>query len=141
MGTTIRPELSKNNKYYVSKHRYYELKHHCLQYPTWKKAYDSLGLSIINSNHNVLVTNKDKTHVTDPTSRIALQMLYYSNRMQLIDRVANDTDPELAHYIVRAVTENLSYTYLSQTLNIPCSRDTYYDRYRRFFWLLNRAKD
>lgn len=39
MGTIIRPELSEKNKYWLEKHRYYELKHFCLQYPLWKQAY------------------------------------------------------------------------------------------------------
>lgn len=39
MATRIRPELAENNKYWISKHRYYELKHYCLQYPLWKSAY------------------------------------------------------------------------------------------------------
>ena len=42
MGTRIRPELSEKNKYWISKHRYYELKHFCLQYPLWRKAYAAL---------------------------------------------------------------------------------------------------
>ena len=46
MGTTIRPELSEKNPYWIERHRYYELKHFCLQYPIWKKAYAALdGLS------------------------------------------------------------------------------------------------
>lgn len=32
MGTTIRPELSEKNPYWIERHRYYELKHFCLQY-------------------------------------------------------------------------------------------------------------
>ena len=43
MGTVIRAELSENNKYWISKHRYYELKHFCLQYPIWKKAYAAIN--------------------------------------------------------------------------------------------------
>lgn len=42
MSTTIHPELSKKNEYWIEKHRYYELKHFCLQYPIWKEAYQSL---------------------------------------------------------------------------------------------------
>ena len=42
MGTTVRPELSKKNRYWISKARYYELKHFCLQYPGWRKAYSEL---------------------------------------------------------------------------------------------------
>ena len=39
MGTVIRPEISEKSKYWIDKHRHYELKHFCLQYPRWKKAY------------------------------------------------------------------------------------------------------
>ncbi len=40
MSTTIRPELSDKNKYWIDRHRYYELKHFCMQYDIWKQAYD-----------------------------------------------------------------------------------------------------
>ena len=47
MATTIRPELSEKNPYWIERHRYYELKHFCLQYPIWKKAYAALdGLTL-----------------------------------------------------------------------------------------------
>ena len=54
MATTIRAEISDKNKYYIDKHRHYELKHFCLQYPSWKKAYadfddTSISLSTIES--------------------------------------------------------------------------------------------
>lgn len=41
MSTTIRPEVSEKNQYWIEKHRYYELKHFCLQY---KELYSHLGL-------------------------------------------------------------------------------------------------
>ena len=34
-----RAEVSKKNKYYISKHRYYELKHFCLQYKEWEDGF------------------------------------------------------------------------------------------------------
>lgn len=37
MGNIIRAEVSESNPYWIEKHRYYELKHFCLQYPTWKR--------------------------------------------------------------------------------------------------------
>lgn len=39
MATVIRAEISEKNKYWIDKHRHYELKHFCLQYPEWKRAY------------------------------------------------------------------------------------------------------
>ena len=60
MGTVIRPEITKKNKYWIEKHRYYELKHFCLQYPIWRKAYAALdGLtSQVTRRQNVLKRNR-----------------------------------------------------------------------------------
>lgn len=49
-------------------------------------------------------------------------------------------DPSLADYILKAVTEGYSYTYLKTMLGIPCGRSMYFDRYRKFFWLLSKVR-
>lgn len=139
MATLIRPEVSRKNKYWIDKHRHYELKHFCLQYPKWKKAYaDLLDLGITLSKTDDV---RRGSVMGNPTERIALQKAYYSERIKMVERAAMDSDEYLWKYILRAVTEGLSYTYLKTKLDIPCSRDTYYDRYRRFFWLLSEARD
>lgn len=139
MATLIRPEVSRKNKYWIDKHRHYELKHFCLQYPKWKKAYaDLLDLSIsVSKIDNVRTSNLPG----NPTEKYAMQKAYYAERIKMVERAAMDADEYLWKYILRAVTEGLSYTYLKTKLDIPCSRDTYYDRYRRFFWLLSEARD
>lgn len=67
MGTTIRPEISKKNRYWIDKHRYYELKYFCLQYPTWKKAHSSLD-SNVNNNGNANYNNADNDNDVLPDS-------------------------------------------------------------------------
>lgn len=138
MGTNIRPELSEKNKYKIEKHRYYELKHFCLQYPIWKKAYAALdGLSRRPSDLEVFAETKS---CSDPTANCALAKAFYSERIDMIERTALNTDSELASYILKAVTEDLSYDTLKARLDIPCCKDTYYDRYRKFFWRLNKER-
>lgn len=139
MATTIRPEVSIKNRYYIDKHRHYELKHFCLQYPKWKKSYiecldSDIPLSMIEGV-------QDPGGVYDPTSTRAVTRAYYSKRMELLEQVAKDADKYLWTYILKAVTEGLSYTYLKTKLDIPCGKDMYYDRYRRFFWLLSEIRD
>lgn len=56
-------------------------------------------------------------------------------------QVAIATDAELSSYILKGVTEGWSYDILKARLNIPCCKDVYYNLYRRFFWLLNKARD
>lgn len=138
MATVIRAEISEKNKYWISKHRHYELKHFCLQYYTWKKMYSELdGFG----RHADNTTNSRTNIPGDPTANCVEIKETYLERMDLIKRTAYDADPFLADYIFKAVTENLSYTYLKTKLNIPCGRDMYYDRYRRFFWLLSKSRN
>lgn len=139
MATVIRPELSVKNKYWIDKHRHYELKHFCLQYPIWKRTYaalDELSMTISKFEY----TGSSNTP-GDPTSKCALRKAYYKERISLIEDIAIQADSYLYTYILKAVTENLSYTYLKAKLDIPCGRDMYYDRYRKFFYLLSEARN
>ena len=138
MGTVIRPELSSKNKYWIERHRYYELKHFCMQYSTWKKTYVALeGFS--KQPADLVIFSKTNT-CSDPTAKCAEAREFYLDRIEMVEQCAWDTDPELYNYILKGVTEECSYEYLKTSLGIPCSRDTYYDRYRKFFWLLNKAR-
>lgn len=139
MATIIRPAISEKNKYWIDKHRHYELKHFCLQYPEWKKAYAEFSdVSIPLSMMERIPTSNIPG---DPTAKRALMRTYYSDKIKLIEKIALETDIYLYNYILRAVTEGLSFTYLKTRLDIPCGKDMYYDRYRRFFWLLSKARD
>ena len=139
MATLVRAEISKKNKYWISKHRHYELKHFCLQYPDWKRAYAlrsgrSACLTTLTSslvNHN---------HLYSPISDNSM-LSNYARQIELIEKIAIETDPYLYDYILLGVTEGRSYTYLRTMLGMPCGRDMYYDRYRKFFWLLNELRD
>lgn len=138
MATIIRPEISKDNKYWISKHRYYELKHFCLQYPNWKR----IVLDVYSSNTSTSIVERipSTNRPSDPTGNLAILNLYYLERIKLIENIAAETDKALSYYILKGVTEGLSYTYLKTRLDIPCGRDMYYDRYRRFFWLLSQER-
>lgn len=139
MGTKIRPELSKKNKYWIPRHRYYELKHFCLQYPEWKEQYTNL--SSVPTPKLTDRVFRNIGHHSDPTERCAERKIFYQCRIAMLEQVAVLTDKDLAKYILMAVTYGHSYTYLKAKLDIPCSKDTYYDRYRKFFWILSDLRD
>ena len=139
MATVIRPAISENNKYYIDKHRYYELKHFCLQYKEWKKAYEACNEAIIFASTVDRMPSGNTT--SDLTAKYALKKARYAERIKLIEKAAKESDDFLHPYILKAVTEGLSYTYLKTRLEIPCGRDMYYDRYRRFFWILSELRD
>lgn len=136
MSTKIRPELSPKNKYWTDRHRYYELKHFCLQYPIWKKV--RANFDSMNTWHLRSISKGNE--ISDPTERDAFARLFYTQRIELVERVARMTSPDLHEYLLKAVTEGLSYDYLKNRMGIPCCKDTYYGLYRKFFWLLSRER-
>ena len=139
MGTVIRAEISEKNKYYIDKHRYYELKHFCLQYKEWKKEYSHCNEAIIFASGFDKMPSGNIT--SDITAKYAIKKAQIAEKINLVERAAKEADAYLCNYIIQAVTEGLSYTYLKAKLDIPCGRDMYYDRYRKFFWLLSEARD
>lgn len=139
MGTTIRPELSGRNRYWIERHRYYELKHFCMQYPAWKEAYISLSEGFSKQPSTFVAVSKTN-NISDPTGDRVQAKMYYAERIEFLQHIALETDFTLSHYILKGVTEGVSYNYLKMTENIPCCKDAYYDLYRRFFWLLDKAR-
>ena len=138
MGTNLRTKLSEKSKYYLNPHRRYELKHFCLQYPIWKKALYSLtGLQ---SRPEDLGIFHDKHNVSDPTAKCAMARQFYQDRIDMIEKAAYETDPELAPYILKGVTEEKSYESMYLMHSIPCSRSVYYKLYKKFFYELNKLR-
>lgn len=78
MSTTIRAEVSKKNPYWIEKHRYYELKHFCLQYPIWKQAY--LSLSGLSSKPGVTELCRNKYNIHRLNSSIRIEVISREKR-------------------------------------------------------------
>ena len=125
MSTVIRPEVAKSNPYHISKHRYYELKHFCLQYPEWKKEYDSI------------IFEMDLGH--DPTGEKAVRRKVLSTWITMVESCARSCG-DLSRFIFLAVTEGRSYTNLRTLYDIPCCKGVYYEAYRRFWWELSKRR-
>jgi hypothetical protein len=135
----IHPELSESNEYYIEKHRYYELKHFCLQYPVWKRAY--LATCMQSGFSSGIHKMPEATENYYPLERIADDRVRYSLKIDLVERIVRETDLGLSRYLLKGVTEEVAYGYLRATMGIPCCRNVYYSLYRRFFYLLDSAKD
>lgn len=132
----LKNELSEKSKYYLSKHRYLELKHFCLQYPEWKQRLKEI--TDIRSSDTVM---PGSDQISNETERIAIERTMLKNKIELVEKTCMETDQVLWFYILQGVTEEATYTYLRNAMNIPCGKNMYYDRYRRFFWLLNRGQE
>ena len=138
MSTTTRPELSEKNPYWIERHRYYELKHFCLQYYSWKKNIASIGYHISRSGAVNMTLSGYYQPKNLPTEQLAIKRADLQRRIDLIESVCKKTDPILADYILEAVTKGISYDILRVNSNIPCNKAEYYELYRKFFWLLDK---
>lgn len=123
----MRIQVSKSNEYWLSKHRYYELKHFCLQYPEWKQLY-------LQARHQTLGEEED------PTGEYATIMADCKYCMELVEQVAANTDKVLGRYIFEHVTAGDNFTQLKLMNSIPCGRDLFYSYVRKFYYLLSQKK-
>ena len=130
----VRPLNDK--KYNISKHRFRELYYFCLQYQEWldELKYKTDDVS------SVGITNMPTSHSTNSNvERLALRRVQLEEKCKILEQTAIEADPELYQYILKAVTnEGISYNYLKMVMNIPCCKNVWYDRRRKFYYLLSQ---
>ncbi len=137
MGTDVRPEISKDDPYYISKHRYYELKHFCLQYPEWEQEYTALG-ELANRSLRMRETPKEEG-IRDYTADLAIKRIALKDKMDIVRETCKKTDPYICEYLFKGVAYGKSFTYLHTTLGMPAEKKMYYSRYRKFFYILSHT--
>lgn len=124
-------------KYNISRNRFRELYYFALQYPEWK---DELKYKY-DTQKSTTITDMPVAHNGDgrPTEDVAIKCSELSHKITLIESAARLTDPALYKYILKAVTnENVTYDYLKIHMDIPCGKNIFYDRRRRFYWILSQ---
>ena len=139
MSTTLKPELSEKNPYWIERHRYYELKHFCLQYKGWRQAYAALDGYVKPGDiwTSMVTTNS----INNPTVKAAMKKAYYKDRIEMLERMAKQTDPVIGECVLRGVVDGISYDVLKTKMNVPCCKDVYYELYRKFFWMLDKERE
>ena len=136
MGTDIRAEISKDNKYYISRHRFYELKHFCLQYPEWKARYVEFDSLARGSAGEIRAKG-----ISDPVVYATEHREKYLKLMETVEQTCIAADSDIYQWLLRAVAYGVTFTTLKTKYDIPCGKDMFYDRYRKFFWLLDRIRE
>lgn len=136
MSTVIRPVVTKKNEYYIPKERYYELKHFCLQYLDWQLYCNSLIGS--SRRYNDGIRSSDPS---DPVFEAVRKRERYLNYINMVENAAEQTDPVLGHYILKGVIHGYTYEMVNAREQVPCCRVTYYELYRKYFWILSRLRD
>ena len=135
MATKLRTSLSLKSKYYISKERRLELKHFCLQYHEWEDEIFKLNYYPTISGERI----KDRYGYDDPTAAAVMMREEYERRLDMIRMAADTLDDPISPDIFKAVTNDLTWPYF-ESHGIACGRDYFYDRYKRFFYILDQIR-
>lgn len=138
MSTLIRPEISRKKDEWISKHRYYELKHFSLQYPEWKRKLADrtyiLGSSVAGT------AKKSQIEFHDPTFENVSVSETYQRNIEIVEKACEMASHEFKLYLLLVLTEGVTYEYLKMVKGMPCGRSSFYKMYRKAFWNLDRLK-
>lgn len=121
--------------YNISKHRYMELYHYCMQYNEWKEELQDIEGGLRSPSEGQTTAGSRKS---DKTASLAIKRAELSEKCKLIEQTAEETDKILKDYILAAVTnEGYTYNYLSTIKGMPCGRRLYYELRRKFYYLIS----
>lgn len=135
MSTVVRPELSVKNPYWISRERYYELKHFCMQYHDYiLKRVECMEKAAGSSS--VIHASTSPSFDSNKTLKAAETLEESTHYIDIIDKCCEIAGDDICFWLHKAVTEGKSYA----TLNPPCCKDYFYERYRKFYWMLDKVR-
>ena len=125
------------SKYGISRHKFLQAYHFCMQYNEWKDELkyktDTVGVQEMDG------MPRGKGGTSNSTEKFAIQRVELFRKCEIVEQTAIEADAELYQWILKAVTnEGITYTYLKERMNIPCGKKMYYDRRRKFYYLLSK---
>ena len=128
---------TKKSKYWIPRQRYLTVIHYCLQYSEWQEEYADLASgSVSGINYNGMPHGSGSGN---PTEVKAIRMAELSKKIATVEETAKEAGGEISEWILKGVTiENATFNYLKMVTGIPCERDMYYERRRKFYWLISQ---
>ena len=100
-------------------------------YSEWKKEYE-IGVGLRNTT-----SGGGSGGIGDPTASQAMRLKELSDRIEMIEQTARDADPTIYKYILMGVTiDHMTFERLKGK-GLPCERKMYYDRRRKFYYLMS----
>jgi len=130
----VRPLNEK--KYEISKHRFLEVYHHCLQYPEWQKELKYETDTVKSIKYGTVGKARKPGSVTE---NLAIRREKIREKCKLIEKTALEAAPGIYLELLEGVTtEYASYRFLHDVRKIPCGKDMYYECRRKFYWLMSK---
>lgn len=130
----IRPISEK--KWDITKHAFYQAYHFAMRYKEFRDILKYKTSTVGSPNMDGMPKGGE---IGNATQDLAITRQQAEQNCRLIERTAAVAGGEIYTYLLKAVTEEgISYKYLKEIMNIPCGKDLYYDRRRKFYYLLSK---
>ena len=98
-------------KYNISKHRFLELKHHCMQYQEWRRELATLTDTVKAIEYGK--EGQGSPPQGSATEQLAIKRVELDQKCKTIEQTAIETDAELYQWILEGVTSDYAtYRYL-----------------------------
>ena len=123
--------------YGISQNRYAELKAFCLQYEE-KKSKINRGVGAMNYDGMPKSNYKENSLETK-----AIRNVMYQEDCEMIEQAAIATSAEIYQYIIKSVTNDLSYRFIEydeKLGRIPVGKTEFYAMRRLFYYYLDNLK-
>lgn len=133
----IRPVSEK--KWDISNHAFYQAYHFAMRYKEFK--------DILRYKTNTVGSPKfgDTTGsgvTKSVTEELAIKRAWAKKNCKMIEESAKRADHQLYKYILKAVTEEgITYKYMKTVMNIPAGRNYFYEKRRKFYYILSKKLD
>lgn len=124
-----------SGKYEMKKEEFLSAKYYAARYGLWLDEYNELKDSV------AAIVPDDMPHavnnISDPTSRLATRRAELRQKMEIVEKAAFEADEYLAKWLlIMAKDPEITYKKMRNSYEIPCGSRQYYERRRKFYWLL-----
>lgn len=107
------------DKYGISKHRYLEVIHHCLQYPEWREELENMTDTVKAIQYGQ--EGKGSPSQASATERLAIKRAELLEKCERIEQTAIEADADIYQWLLEGVTTDYAtYIYLRDAKGLPC---------------------
>lgn len=132
-------QISKESKYYLSKEAFLQALYFAYRYQEFKDILEEMG----DGSKALSYDGQPRGSLAGSSLEdLAIKRAKISAKIDLIESSCREADPELYFWLIKGVTsDTVGYNYLRCQLHMPCGRNQYYERRRKFYYILSHKLD
>lgn len=122
-------------KYKLDKHEFYMAYHYALLYQEWLAEYNALA--DLSTGLRYDIDTVQTSGGVDTTEANGMRRAELKGKMEVIEKTVKAVDESLYEWLILGVTcEGMTFDYLNTVKKMPCCKNVYYSKRRRFYYVL-----